>query len=82
MEKQIGINIIIEREKQGSETIFVASSLDVNVFAEGKSIGEVREKFIEGLKHHLETFPEERELLILKEKEEFEMPIIQKFFIS
>jgi len=59
MEK-IGINIVIEREKKGSEIIFVASSPDINVFTEGKDIEEVREKFIEGVKHHFETFPEER----------------------
>ena len=57
---KIGVNIIIEREKKGSEIVFVASSPDVNVFAEGKNIDEVREKFIEGAKHHLEAFPEER----------------------
>jgi len=79
MEKQIGINIVIEREKKDSEIIFVASSPDINVFAEGKSIDEVRNKFIEGVKHHFETFPEEKELLITKEK--FEMPMIQRIFL-
>ncbi len=76
---KIGINIVIEREKKDSEVIFIASSPDVNVFAEGKDIDEVRKKFIEGVKHHLETFPEERELL--SEKENFEMPMIQKIFL-
>ena len=76
---KIGVNIIIEREKKGSEIVFVASSPDVNVFVEGKNIDEVREKFIEGVKHHLEAFPEERILLI--EKENFEMPMIQRIFL-
>lgn len=78
MEK-IGINIVIEREKKGSEIIFVASSPDINVFTEGKNIEEVREKFIEGVKHHFETFPEEKKLLI--KKENFEMPMIQRIFL-
>lgn len=78
MEK-IGINIVIEREKKGSEIIFVASSPDINVFTEGKDIEEVREKFIEGVKHHFETFPEEKKLLI--KKENFEMPMIQRIFL-
>ena len=56
--KKIGINIVIEKEKQDSDIIFVASSLDINVFAEGKDIDEVKSKFIEGVKHHFETFPE------------------------
>ena len=63
MEKRIGINILIEREKQGPEIIFVASSPDINVFAEGKNIDETREKFIMGVKHHFETFPEEKEFI-------------------
>ena len=79
MEKRTGINLIIEREKQGSEVIFVASSPDINVFTEGKNIDEAREKFIMGVKHHFETFPEEKELLIAKEK--FEMPMIQRIFL-
>lgn len=80
MEK-IGINIVIEREKKGSEIMFMASSPDINVFAEGRDIDEVKSKFIEGVKHHLETFPEERQLLIKGEKEKFEMPMIQRIFL-
>ena len=76
---KVGINIVIERERQDSEIIFTASSLDVNVFTEGKSIDEVRERFIEGVRHHLETFPEEREILTKEEK--FEMPMIQRIFL-
>ncbi len=59
MAKKIGINIVIEREKNGSEIIFIVSSPDVNVFAEGKDINEVKDRFIEGVKHHLETFRKE-----------------------
>ena len=55
---KIGINIVIEREKTDSGIIFIASSPDINVFAEGKDIGEVRRKFIGAVKHHFETFPE------------------------
>ena len=79
MDKKIGINIIIEKEKQDSDIIFVASSPDINVFAEGKDIDEVKSKFIEGVKHHLETFPEEKGLLVKKEK--VEMPMIQRIFL-
>lgn len=80
MEKQIGINIVIERERRGSEIIFIASSPDINVFAEGKDIDEVRNKFIGAVRHHIETFPEDRQLLISKE-ETFEMPMIQRIFL-
>jgi len=79
MDKRLGINIIIEREKQGSETVFIASSPDVSVFAEGKDIDEAKERFIEGVKHHFETFPEEKDILI--QKENFEMPMIQRIFL-
>ena len=76
---KIGINIVIEREKRDSEIIFIASSPDINVFAEGKNIDEAKEKFTEGVKQHLETFPEER--AILMKEENFEMPMIQKIFL-
>jgi len=76
---KIGINILIEREKKGSKIIFIASSPDINVFAEGKDIDEVKEKFIGGAKHHLENFPEDKRLLM--KKENFEMPMIQKIFL-
>ncbi len=77
---KIGINIVIEREKKGSEIIFIASSPDINVFAEGKDIDEVKERFVEGVKNHFETFPEDRRSLI-SEKEKFEMPMIQRIFL-
>ena len=76
MEK-IGINIIIEQEGN----TFIASSLDINVLAEGKSRDEAREKFIEGANFHFESFPEDRKLLIKPEKEKFEMPSIQRIFL-
>ena len=79
MDKKVGINIIIEKEKQDSDIIFVASSPDVNVFAEGKDINEVKSKFIDGVKHHFEAFPEERGLL--GEKEKIEMPMVQRIFL-
>ena len=81
MTKKIGINIVIETEEQDKKTIFIASSPDINVVAEGKTIDEVREKFIEGIKAHLETFPEERKLLIKEEKEEFNMPFLTRVFL-
>jgi len=78
MEKQIGINIIIEKEKRDSEIVFIASSPDINVFVEGKNIAEVRGKFIEGVKNHLETFPEDRKLLM--KRGNLDMPIVQRIF--
>ena len=48
MEKEIGIDIVIEREEVEGETVFIASSPDINVFAEGKTIEESTENFIEG----------------------------------
>lgn len=60
MVKKLAVNIVIEREKVGKRDIFIASSPDINVLAEGRTIDEVKIKFLKGLKHHLETFPEER----------------------
>lgn len=76
---KVGINIIIERERKDSEVIFIASSPNINVFAEGKDIDEVKEKFVDGVKQHLETFPEERKILM--KEENFEMPMVQKIFL-
>ncbi|MBI2449197.1 hypothetical protein HYV49_02785 [Candidatus Pacearchaeota archaeon] len=81
MENRIGINIIIEREKQGDKEIFVASSPDINVFAEGNTIDEAKERFRQGVAIHLKTFPEERESLIKEENEEYEMPLLTKIFL-
>jgi len=78
---KIGINIVIEREKTDSGIIFIASSPDINVFAEGKDIDGVRRKFIGAVKHHFEIFPEERPALIKEKNFEFEMPLIQRIFL-
>ena len=78
---KIGINIIIEREKKDSEIIFMASSPDINVFAEGRDIDEARNKFIGAVKHHFETFPEEKISLAREKNFEFEMPLIQRIFL-
>jgi len=78
---KIGINIVIEREKTDSGIVFIASSPDINVFAEGKNIDEVRKKFIGAVKHHLETFPKERVSLMKEKNFEFEMPLIQRIFL-
>jgi hypothetical protein len=78
---KIGINIVIERERKDSGVVFMASSPDINVFAEGKDIDETRSKFIRAVRHHFETFPEERTLLIKEKNFEFEMPLIQRIFL-
>jgi len=79
MSSKIGINIIIETEKQNGKTIFIASSPDINVFAEGETIDEAKEKFVEGIKIHLKNFPEEKNLLVKKEK--YEMPLVTRVFL-
>ena len=75
MEK-IGLNIVIEREKSS----FIATSPDINVFAEGKTIDEAIKNFKEGAEFHLESFPEERKSLIQNEGK-FEMPMLTKIFL-
>jgi len=79
MENEVGLDIIIEREEVEGETIFIATSPDINVFAEGKTIEIAVKKFIEGAKSHLETFPEEKNLLIKKVKKE--MPMVTRVFL-
>jgi len=64
MASKIGLNIVIERENSH----FIATSPDINVFSEGKTIDEAVDKFIEGAKFHLDSFPEERKNLIEVEK--------------
>ncbi len=81
MEKRFGINIVIEREKKGDRITFMASSPDINVFAEGKDIDEARKRFVEGVKSHLKAFPEDKESLLIDEEEKFEMPMIQRIFL-
>lgn len=80
MEK-IAVNVVGEREKQDGKDVFIATSPDVNVFAEGKTIDEAMEKFREGVKFHLESFPEERKSLIVEEKERYEMPLLTRMFL-
>jgi len=79
MDNEIGINVVIEREKVNDKDVFIASSPDINVFAEGDTIEEATKKFIEGAKTHLETFPQDRILLIKKEKRE--MPMVTRVFL-
>lgn len=76
---KISINLIIEREEVGKKEIFIASSPDINVFAEGNTVEEAKEKFIEGVKTHLESFPEEKPLLM--KQEQYEMPLLTKIFL-
>lgn len=81
MVNKVGINMIIEREKIGDKVIYIASSPDVNVFAEGKTIEEAEEKFTAGVKFHFENFPKDRESLIKEVKETYEMPLLTKIFL-
>tara|TARA_Y100000034_G_scaffold133951_1_gene201029 strand:- start:683 stop:922 length:240 start_codon:yes stop_codon:yes gene_type:complete len=74
---KLGINIVIEREKSK----FIATSPDIDVFAEGNTIDEAISKFTEGAKFHLESFPEERKNLIQPEEERFNMPLVTKVFL-
>ena len=80
MENEIGIDIVIEREEIDGKTVFIASSPDINVFAEGETIELATKNFIEGAKNHLETFPEERQFLIKKIKRE--MPMLTRVFLQ
>ena len=82
MAMKIGLNIVIEREKvsNGSD-VFIATSPDINVFVEGKTIDEAIDKFIDGAKFHLESFPEERNDLMQSSGEKFEMPMVTKIFL-
>jgi len=79
--KKIGLNIVIEREKVSDNDVFIATSPDINVFAEGKTVDEAVSKFIDGARFHLENFPEEKENLIQTEESRFEMPMITKVFL-
>ena len=76
---KFGVNIIIEPEKVGNKTVFIASSPDINVFAEGNTIEEAKEKFVDGVKSHLKTFPEEKQLL--RQNKEYDMPLVTKVFL-
>ena len=82
MAMKIGLNIVIEREKVSNGCdIFIATSPDINVFVEGKTIDEAVDNFIEGAKFHLESFPEERKSLIVEEKDRYEMPLLTRMFL-
>ena len=80
MEK-IAVNVVVEREKVDGREVFIASSPDINVFAEGKNIDEAMEKFREGVKFHLESFPEERKNLAVGEQDRYEMPLVARIFL-
>lgn len=55
---KVGLNIIIKREKVSNvDEVFIATSPDINIFVEGKTIDEAVGKFIEGAKFHLESLP-------------------------
>ncbi|MEK6895101.1 MAG: hypothetical protein AABX48_01120 [Nanoarchaeota archaeon] len=81
MENKIAVNIIIEREIVDAEEVFIASSPDVNVFAEGKTIDESKKKFLVGLKIHLDAFPDERQNLLIEDKDKYEMPLVSRVFL-
>jgi hypothetical protein len=81
MDKRISVNVIIEREKIGEKDVFIASSPDTNILAGGDSIDEAKKKFLDGLKIHLDTFPEEKNCLIAKQEEKYEMPMITRIFL-
>ncbi len=61
MEK-MAVNVVVEREKQDGKEMFIATSPDVKVFAEGRTIDEGMERFREGVRFHLENFPEEEKV--------------------
>jgi len=82
MAMKIGLNIVIEREKVSNGCdIFIATSPDINVFVEGKTIDEAVDNFIEGAKFHLESFPQEKKELMQTNEEKFEMPMVTKVFL-
>lgn len=83
MEDKISINLIIEKEGG----TFIASSPDINVFAEGKTVEEAKEKFLDGVDFYFESYPEEKKFFIPKNdevvitKQKIELPMIQKIFL-
>lgn len=74
--ENIEINLLIEKEGN----TFIASSPEINVFAEGKTIDEAKDKFISGVSFYFESFPEDKQRFI--EKDKLRMPIIQKVLIQ
>jgi len=81
MKGNLAVSIIIEREKVGKKDMFIASSSDVNVFAEGRTIDEAKKNFLEGLRSHLKAFPEEKDCLIVETKQDYETPMVAKIFL-
>jgi len=81
MDGKLSVNIIIEKELVDGEPVFIASSPDINVVAEGKSMEGAKDKFISGVKSHLEVFPEEEKCLIEKTNAQKEMPSISRIFL-
>lgn len=83
MEDRIGINLIIEEE----DGAFIASSPDINVFAEGKTVEEAKKKFLSGVDFYFESFPEEKRFFLPKKeeavitKQKIKLPMIQKIFL-
>ena len=58
MAMKIGLNIVIEREKVSNGCdIFIATSPDINVFVEGKTIDEAVANLREATELYLEEFP-------------------------
>ena len=79
---KVGLNIVIEREKvSNGNDVFIATSPDINVFVEGRTIDEAIDNFIEGAKFHLDSFPQERKELTQTSEEKFEMPMVTKVFL-
>jgi len=81
MPEKLSITIITEREKVGKQDVFVVSSPDINVLAEGKTIDEAQKKFLNGVKFHLKNFPGDRTCLIKKPLERFETPMVSRIFL-
>jgi len=81
--ERAAINLIIEKEND----VFIASSPDINVFAEGKTIEEAKNKFLSGVKFYFENAPEEKKFFFSKKeeivvtKENVELPMVQRIFL-
>ena len=72
---------MIERELVGKKEVFIASSPDINVITEGKSIEEAKSKFLRGAIIHLKNFPNERMCLKDKTENKLEMPMLSRIFL-
>lgn len=78
MEKKC-VTILIEREKVGKKTIFVAYSLDVNVVSQGATKAKAEKNFKKAMKLHLKHQPLIEEELIDHRK--VGMPMISRIFL-